>query len=206
MTELSDEMIEAVIEAVLVHSPYMDYDRETEWCSCNPYLRTRGGTRKRDAVLWSREHHRAEVRAVLEATLSVQAVPAKLVSDTDREELIAGLRCDAGDYAKVAQNIPMSHELSWDARNVRAWEAAEALSQPVQVEDTEYEERWEYGQPNGLGEIEPSWYREWYTPERETHRRKVITLTGPWEPLPEESGSKKTSTEETERETHEKDH
>lgn len=41
--------------------------------------------------------------------------------------LIAQLRQDAGDYAKVAQGIPMSHDLSWDARDVRAWDAATAL-------------------------------------------------------------------------------
>lgn len=49
----------------------------------------------------------------------------------------------------------------------------------------EREESWEGGQPNGRGEIEPSDYREWYTPERESHRRKVITFTGPWEPIEE---------------------
>lgn len=41
--------------------------------------------------------------------------------------LVAQLRQDAGDYAKVAQGVPMSHELSWDARDVRAWDAATAL-------------------------------------------------------------------------------
>lgn len=49
----------------------------------------------------------------------------------------------------------------------------------------EREESWEGGQPNGRGEIEPSDYREWYTPERESHRRKVITFTGEWEPIEE---------------------
>lgn len=39
----------------------------------------------------------------------------------------------------------------------------------------------EGGQPNGSGEIEPSDYREWFSPERETHHRQVITLLGPWE-------------------------
>ncbi|GAW50591.1 MULTISPECIES: hypothetical protein [unclassified Nocardioides] len=38
----------------------------------------------------------------------------------------------------------------------------------------------EGGQPNGSGEIEESNYREWFSPERETHHRTVITLTGPW--------------------------
>lgn len=43
------------------------------------------------------------------------------------EELIDGLRHDSGDYAKQVQGIPMSHELSWDESNVRAWEAAEQI-------------------------------------------------------------------------------
>lgn len=47
----------------------------------------------------------------------------------------------------------------------------------------ELDEQWEGGQPNGLGEIEPTTEREWFTPERETHRRKVISLTGPWLPV-----------------------
>jgi hypothetical protein len=42
----------------------------------------------------------------------------------------------------------------------------------------------EGGQPNGGGEIEPSDSREWYTAERETHHRRVITLIGPWEKGP----------------------
>lgn len=42
-------------------------------------------------------------------------------------DLVAGLRKDAGDYAKIAQGIPMSHDPEWDARNMRAWQAAEAL-------------------------------------------------------------------------------
>jgi len=46
----------------------------------------------------------------------------------DLPALIESLRADAGDYAKYKQGIPMSHDLEWDARNVRAWEAAEALS------------------------------------------------------------------------------
>ena len=41
--------------------------------------------------------------------------------------LIAQLRQDSGDYAKAAQSIPTSHELVWDARDVRAWDAATAL-------------------------------------------------------------------------------
>lgn len=41
--------------------------------------------------------------------------------------LVTGLREDAGDYAYVARGTPMSHELSWDARNQRAWDAATAL-------------------------------------------------------------------------------
>lgn len=37
------------------------------------------------------------------------------------------------------------------------------------------------GQPNGSNDIEPSDFREWFTAERETHHRRIITLTGPWE-------------------------
>lgn len=40
----------------------------------------------------------------------------------------------------------------------------------------------EGGQPNGVGEIEPSDYREWYTEARETHHRKKVTLYGEWQP------------------------
>ena len=50
-----------------------------------------------------------------------------MTNSTSIKELIAALRRDAGDYAKVAQNIPVSHELSWSARDVRAWAAADAL-------------------------------------------------------------------------------
>lgn len=39
----------------------------------------------------------------------------------------------------------------------------------------------EGGQVNGGGvEIEPTSYREWFTEERETHHRRVVTLCGPW--------------------------
>lgn len=41
--------------------------------------------------------------------------------------LIAGLRRDAGDYAKAAQGIKTSHDLEWDANNVRAWDAANLI-------------------------------------------------------------------------------
>lgn len=46
----------------------------------------------------------------------------------ENQQIIEGLRHDAGDYAFVAQGIPKSHDLSWDAGNFRAWEAAESLS------------------------------------------------------------------------------
>lgn len=52
-------------------------------------------------------------------------------------DLIAGLRRDAGDYAKDVQGVPMSHELVWDARNVRAWDAAEALERQAAQEPTD---------------------------------------------------------------------
>lgn len=40
----------------------------------------------------------------------------------------------------------------------------------------------EGGQPNGIGVIEESSYREWYTDERESHQRTVYTFEEPWEP------------------------
>jgi hypothetical protein len=43
-------------------------------------------------------------------------------------ELIQSLRRDAGDYRFVALGVePVGQVLSWDQRNVRAWQAAEAL-------------------------------------------------------------------------------
>lgn len=47
----------------------------------------------------------------------------------------------------------------------------------------------EGGQPNGVGTIESSSEREWFTKERETHHRErlVITITGPWVPGPTET-------------------
>jgi hypothetical protein len=38
----------------------------------------------------------------------------------------------------------------------------------------------EGGQPNGIGEIEDNYSREWFNPDNETHRRSVINITGPW--------------------------
>jgi hypothetical protein len=52
----------------------------------------------------------------------------------------------------------------------------------------ELEANTEGGQPNGSGETEPSDYREWFTEERETHHRNVITLYGPWVKGPTEAG------------------
>lgn len=40
----------------------------------------------------------------------------------------------------------------------------------------------EGGQPNGGGEIEDRYSREWFTDEREDHHRTVVTITGPWLP------------------------
>lgn len=42
----------------------------------------------------------------------------------------------------------------------------------------------ESGQPNGIGEIEPSWYREWYDDSRISHYRELGVIVGPWEPKP----------------------
>jgi hypothetical protein len=44
----------------------------------------------------------------------------------------------------------------------------------------EVEKDTEGGQPNGSGELEPSNDREWFTKDRETHHREVITIYGPW--------------------------
>jgi hypothetical protein len=42
----------------------------------------------------------------------------------------------------------------------------------------------EGGQPNGVGTIESSDAREWFSPDRESHHRErlVITVIGPWTP------------------------
>ena len=48
----------------------------------------------------------------------------------------------------------------------------------------------EGGQPNGGGEVEPSGAREWFSPERETHHRQVITYIGPWEDGASEEGAR----------------
>ena len=45
----------------------------------------------------------------------------------------------------------------------------------------EIEDEQQGGQPNGSGVIEHSDAREWFTVQRETHHRRVITLWGPWE-------------------------
>lgn len=42
-------------------------------------------------------------------------------------DLVEMLRHDAGDYAREVSGIPMSHELSWGPRDVRAWRAAAAI-------------------------------------------------------------------------------
>lgn len=49
--------------------------------------------------------------------------------------------------------------------------------------DIDVEEFWEGGQPNGVGEIESSDSREWFSDERETHHRTRLEVTaiGPWE-------------------------
>lgn len=47
-------------------------------------------------------------------------------------------------------------------------------------EGWELEASTEGGQPNGMGVIEPSDYREWFHDERESHHRTVITIIGPW--------------------------
>lgn len=43
-------------------------------------------------------------------------------------------------------------------------------------------EKLQGGQPNGIGEIEPSWYREWFRDGRESHDRREteVTIIGPW--------------------------
>ena len=45
----------------------------------------------------------------------------------DYDELVNRLREDSGDYGVMKRGIPMRHELSWDARDQRAWAAAEAI-------------------------------------------------------------------------------
>lgn len=60
----------------------------------------------------------------------------------ERDELIAGLRADAGDYGRMKREGSSAELLSWDQTNVRAWEAADALeslsvSPPAEVEVTD---------------------------------------------------------------------
>lgn len=43
------------------------------------------------------------------------------------DELEEMLRKDAGDYGVMKRGVPMSHELSWDAREQRAWVAADTI-------------------------------------------------------------------------------
>ena len=64
----------------------------------------------------------------------------------------------------------------------------------------EKDDEQEGGQPNGGGEIETSDSREWFSPERETHHRRVITLTGPWEDGPTASALMQRKTAERNRE------
>lgn len=64
----------------------------------------------------------------------------------------------------------------------------------------EIDDEQEGGQPNGSGEIESSNSREWFSPERETHHRRVITLTGPWEDGPTDGALVQQKTAEKNRE------
>lgn len=69
------------------------------------------------------------------------------VSDEDREALIVALRRDAGDYAAHVQGTPIGRDLTWDQRDVRAWQAAEAIaSRPSVPTETEWGVRWANGQ------------------------------------------------------------
>lgn len=42
------------------------------------------------------------------------------------------------------------------------------------------EEDSQTGQPNGMGEVEPTWFRDWFDTKNATHDREEITLYGPW--------------------------
>lgn len=54
--------------------------------------------------------------------------------------------------------------------------------------EIDFDDEDEGGQPNGIGEIEPSDYREWYSDARESHHRTrvIVTIYGPWEEGPTE--------------------
>jgi hypothetical protein len=54
------------------------------------------------------------------------------------------------------------------------------LERGLTLGDLEIDKSTETGQPNGIGQTEPSWYREWYHDGRVTHDRSVITIYGPW--------------------------
>ena len=114
----------------------------------------------------------ADLRQRVERTPSdddnLQAIPKSvLLALIDRiESLEAGAR---KAWAEVRE------------QDDRATEAEARLARVT--DDMDCDESWEGGQPNGIGTIEPSDYREWYTPERESHRRRVVTFIGPWEPI-----------------------
>lgn len=55
--------------------------------------------------------------------------------------LIAALRKDAGEYAIHVRGDNAGHDLSWDQRNVRAWQAADALEATLTVPDGGVRER-----------------------------------------------------------------
>lgn len=76
-----------------------------------------------------------------------------------------------------------------EAHNVMFPEGAYGTNMVISDGSAAFDERHGYehevyretGQPNGVGTIEPSTHREWFTDERVSHDREVHTYTGPWE-------------------------
>lgn len=104
------------------------------------------------------------------------------LTDTDRQ--LAGLRRALADTQRDLLTARDEIEASHDAMRQIAAQRDEARAALARVEALaehgDSECYIEGGQPNGLGIIEPSDYREWFHEARESHHRLVVTLYGPW--------------------------
>lgn len=113
---------------------------------------------------------------------------AQRVLDAARLVEVTAARDEADRLAIVANAVAAVTPCVCSAQRTRAEQAearAEVLAEQVAAieallshEDVEPDV--EGGQPNGLGHIEPSDSRDWFTPARESHHRHRLTLYGPW--------------------------
>lgn len=114
--------------------------------------------------------------------------------EPEREALMELLT--SSQHAPMSTHNPLSgeceqcpwplHELGPDAiadAILAKWPRREPEPREVTLSFTPIEgwEDWETGQPNGVGTIESSDSREWFSDARVTHRRRVQTFIGPWE-------------------------